>query len=117
MWGKRGTAGQATDVTIWRMRFKCWIPKATDTHSEYVIVTAFRQHQWIGERASMLPHLYIACPVIYGLSFHASTGMLPKVGHDSSFPHNFNSLCSSYPTSLHYMLSATHSLDIYTRGI
>jgi hypothetical protein len=24
-------------VTIRRMRIKCWIPKATDTHSEYVI--------------------------------------------------------------------------------
>ena len=24
-------------VTIWRMRIACWIPKATNTHSEYVI--------------------------------------------------------------------------------
>ena len=24
-------------MTIWRMRIACWIPKATDTHSEYVI--------------------------------------------------------------------------------
>jgi hypothetical protein len=28
-------------MTIWRMRIACWIPKATDTHSEYVILIAF----------------------------------------------------------------------------
>jgi hypothetical protein len=25
-------------VTIWRKRVACWIPKATNTHSEYVIL-------------------------------------------------------------------------------
>jgi hypothetical protein len=25
-------------MTIWRMRIACWIPKATTTHSEYVIL-------------------------------------------------------------------------------
>ena len=25
-------------MTIWRMRIACWIPKATDTHSEYVML-------------------------------------------------------------------------------
>jgi len=28
-------------MTIWRMRIACWIPKATDTHLEYVILIAF----------------------------------------------------------------------------
>jgi hypothetical protein len=41
-------------VTIWRMRIACWIPKATDTHSEYVIVIAFPLLQWLHERASLL---------------------------------------------------------------
>ena len=27
-------------MTIWRMRFACWIPKATDTHSGCVILIA-----------------------------------------------------------------------------
>jgi hypothetical protein len=28
-------AGQATDDNItWRMRIACWIPKATDTHTQ-----------------------------------------------------------------------------------
>jgi len=28
-------------MTIWRMRIACCIPKATNTHSQYVIITAF----------------------------------------------------------------------------
>ena len=28
-------------MTTWRMRIACWVPKATDTHSEYVILLAF----------------------------------------------------------------------------
>jgi hypothetical protein len=27
-------------MPIWRMRIACWIPKAMNTHSEYVILTA-----------------------------------------------------------------------------
>jgi hypothetical protein len=37
-------------MTIWRMRIVCWIHKATDTHSEYVILIAFPQQQWLNER-------------------------------------------------------------------
>jgi hypothetical protein len=32
----------STQLTIWRMRIACWITKATNTHSEYVILTAFQ---------------------------------------------------------------------------
>ena len=40
--GKHGTSKQATDENIIRrMRFVCWIIKATDTPSEYVIIIAF----------------------------------------------------------------------------
>jgi len=39
---KNGRTRQATDDNImWHMRFACWISKATDTHSEYVILAAF----------------------------------------------------------------------------
>jgi hypothetical protein len=56
---KYGTVGQATDDNIIRrMRFACWISKATDAHSEYLILTAFRRQEWLRERASML-HLYV----------------------------------------------------------
>jgi hypothetical protein len=52
---KHGTARQATDVNIiQRMRFACWMTKAADTHSEYVILIAFPRQQWLRERALML---------------------------------------------------------------
>jgi hypothetical protein len=52
---KYGTARQATDDNIVRrMRFACWITKATDTPSEYVIRIAFPRQEWLRERASIL---------------------------------------------------------------
>jgi len=38
-------------MTIWRIRIACWIPKAADTHLEYVILIAFPLQQWLYERA------------------------------------------------------------------
>ena len=49
-------------MIIRRMRIACWIPKATNTHSEYVILIAFTLEQWLRERVSTL--CYIACLVI-----------------------------------------------------
>ena len=52
--------------TMWKnkvercMRFACWITKATDTHSEYVIFIVLPQQQWLRERASMLRQ-YVHC--------------------------------------------------------
>ena len=45
------TARQTTDDNIWRMRFACWITKATDTHSEYAILTEFPRQQLLRERS------------------------------------------------------------------
>ena len=52
-------------MTVWRMRIACWIPKTTNTHSEYVILIAFPLQQWLRERASMLGYTYIACLLIF----------------------------------------------------
>jgi hypothetical protein len=41
-------------MTIWFRRIACWIPKAEDTHPEYVLLIAFLLQQWLHERASML---------------------------------------------------------------
>jgi len=41
-------------MTIWRMRISCWIPKATNVHSQYVILVAFPLQHWLYERASAL---------------------------------------------------------------
>ena len=57
---KYGKARQATYDNIIRcMRIASWITKATDTHSEYVILIVVQQ-QWLRERASML-RLYVHC--------------------------------------------------------
>jgi hypothetical protein len=48
---------------IWRMRTACWIPKATNTHSEYVTLIASPLQQWLHERTSVLRYIYIACIV------------------------------------------------------
>jgi hypothetical protein len=62
---KYGTARQATDNNIIRrMRFACWTTKATDTHSEYIILIAFPRQQWLRERALKLRYMYIASLVI-----------------------------------------------------
>jgi len=50
-------------MTIWRIRITCRIPKATNTHSQYVIHIAFPPQQWLHERASLLRYTHIACIV------------------------------------------------------
>ena len=41
-------------IRIRRMCISRWVPKATNTHSEYVILIAFPLQQWLHERASVL---------------------------------------------------------------
>jgi hypothetical protein len=49
------TARQAKDDNIIRrMRIACWIPKATNVHSEYGIPIYFTLQQWLQEFMSML---------------------------------------------------------------
>jgi len=38
-------------TTIRGMRISCWIPKATDTHSQYVVIIAFPLQQYLHVRA------------------------------------------------------------------
>jgi hypothetical protein len=63
---KYGRARQATDGNMTQsMRFACYITKATDTQSEYVIVIAFPQQQWLQEQASMLRLLRAFACLVY----------------------------------------------------
>ena len=55
---------QATDGNIIRrVHVACWIPKATNTHSEFVVLIASSLQQWLQERASLLRYTHIACLV------------------------------------------------------
>jgi hypothetical protein len=51
--GRRQATG---DNIIRRLRRACWLPKATETHSEYVILIASPLREWLHERAVMLRH-------------------------------------------------------------
>jgi len=55
-------------MTIRRVRIACWIPKATDTHSEYIIVITFPLQQWLHERVSVLRWYehYLSCWISAG---------------------------------------------------
>jgi hypothetical protein len=55
-WGRPRTA-------IWRMRFACWILKARNTYSDYVILAVFPLQHRLQERASLLWYTYIECLV------------------------------------------------------
>jgi len=50
-------------MKTWRMRIARWITKATNTHSEYVILIASPLQQWLHERASVLRYAHTACIV------------------------------------------------------
>jgi hypothetical protein len=74
---KYSRAGQARDDNIIRrMRYSCWITKATDTHSEYVIRIAFRKQQLLRERGSVLRYTCIGCLVFYMLLLFAPVRFL-----------------------------------------
>jgi len=47
-------------MTIRGKTIAYWIPKATDTHSEYVALIAFPVHQWLYDYASVLHYMYVA---------------------------------------------------------
>ena len=53
MWENNVEPG-TPQMTIRRMRIACSIHKATNTHSEYVILIAFPLQPWLTERASVL---------------------------------------------------------------
>jgi hypothetical protein len=69
-------------MTIWRMRFLCRIPKVTNSHSEYVIITAFPMQQWLHERTAILCHTYIAF-IVLTLSIYWHFFVMHRV---SAFP-------------------------------
>ena len=58
MW-KNTVEPERPQMTIWHMRVGRWIPEATNTLSEYVIVVALLQ-EWLHVRALLLYYAFIA---------------------------------------------------------
>ena len=63
-------------MTLWRMRITCCIPKATNTLSESVILIDFPLPQWLHVRASVLCYTCIACCVSFFFFFLLLTNVL-----------------------------------------
>ena len=57
MWKKQSRL----QMTAWCTHIASWIPKATNTLSEYVILIAVTLKQWLHERASVLRYTHLAC--------------------------------------------------------
>jgi len=51
---KNTVQSHRSKMKIWRMRIACWIPKATNTHSQYAILTALPMQQRLHERTATL---------------------------------------------------------------
>ena len=62
MW-KNNVQPERAHMTIWRMRIACWITKAINTRSEYVMHIAFPLQQSLHERASIFR--YTILPVLF----------------------------------------------------
>ena len=100
MWKNSAEPDRPLMTIIRRTRFACWITKATDTHSEYVILTAFQLQQWLRERAAIL-RLYINCFSCFTPSWCPTAAMfvpMSKVSNTSvisnrnhfTLPHSFS---------------------------
>ena len=73
--------GQATgNNIIRRMRIACWVPKATNTHSEYVILIAFPLQQWLHERTSMLRYSTLSVLVMLSVRRHLFSSYIDLLG-------------------------------------
>jgi hypothetical protein len=68
MWKNTVDPGRP-QMTTWRMRIACWIPKVTHTHSEYVTLIAFPLQQWLRERASKLQYKCIVCLFFFAVPY------------------------------------------------
>jgi hypothetical protein len=83
--GKCGTVRQAIDEdTTRRMHVACWIHKATNSHSEYVIIIAVARQKSLRESASIL-RLYVQCLACYYFIIRAMA-WTAAVGHIWSEP-------------------------------
>ena len=64
MWIKLAELGRP-QMTIWRIRIARWIHRATNKHSEHVMLIALPLQQRMHERVSQLRSTFIACLVFY----------------------------------------------------
>ena len=104
-------------MTVWRLRIACWIPKATNilVHSQYIIIIAFPLQRWLHERASVLRYTYSTLPV---LLFNNSLPLLlvPKEFSGMSLTSYSPKISRHFPLSVFlncpHLLSNCNILDV-----
>ena len=64
-----------SQLTMWPMSFACCKVKATDTHSEYVILIAFPRYQLFPQYFAVRTVKYIACLVFSGFGQRCCRGL------------------------------------------
>jgi hypothetical protein len=102
-------------MTVWRMHFACWIPKATNAHTGCVILFAFPLQQWLHERVSMLRYTYVACLVISEFS-----KVRPKKNHNITIRQRKTIIPSEIPferTDILYRLPNIQEGEIYIQNV
>ena len=87
---KKSVKPDSPQMEIRRMRFACWINKATDMHSEYVILVSCPQQQWLFDRALMLlPYVHcLSCWSTTPAGWFKSTVMAVRYSHLLVATHN-----------------------------
>ena len=65
------------EMTIWCMRIACWIPKATNAHSEYVMLIAFHYNNG----CMNAPQWYVICtlPTLFTTFFVPFTSVTGQI--------------------------------------
>ena len=81
-------------MKIWRVHFVCWIPKTTNTHSEYVTLIAFALQQWLNLGACTLRYWYTACPVLWPLRITPDSTISPHPSTVATKSNNLKRRCT-----------------------
>jgi hypothetical protein len=79
--GKNIVQPDRPQMTTYSMSITCWITKATNTHSEYVILTAFPLQQWLQEGASILRCTYISVSCGHVIKMWKEVAIFPSSVH------------------------------------
>jgi len=97
MW-KNTVERDRPQMTIWRMRFVYWITKATNVHSQYVILIAFPLQHRLQERSSMW-RLNVHCLSCFTTAQQSLVGQDPLIieasRSHSDTPHSVGLLWTS----------------------
>ena len=88
-------------MTTGRMRIACWIPKATNRHSEYVVRIASPLQQWSHERTTMLRYTCTACLGVHKMYGFPSQGFRDMKRYKTTVTLNYYLNTQSVPRGKH----------------